>query len=317
MRAMPMSSAHGSGRERGVDYPSYPAGSDADLWHHDRRVDRLRTGAWAAVAGVAVSVPVVVSWAVGDVSTMPRASIPDYLAGPYHLGATPGRVALIAAAIALVAGLADLVRRQFLREFASTAWCYVALIAAAGAMGAFALRGVTAGVGGANIGGGMRAFIGPVLIGGLLVLAVRLPPHTRPVPLAHPMPWTAAAALTTPALLAGFMLLPQSPEPGVPTPSQYASVQLGQTRSAVHKILGGGPESDQSYVFPPAPRGQTCEYYEAPPIEPRGTTALRTGSPTDTRSWCPKTAATTERQGAPPGTRWRALQDQLKQPDLG
>jgi hypothetical protein len=286
-----------------VDYPSYPAGNDPDLWRHDPRVDRLQTGAWGAVAGVTASVPVVVWWAVGDVSTMPRASIPDYLAGPYHLGATPGQVALIAAAIVLVAGMADLVRRQIRREFGWTAWCFVVLIAAAGALGAFALRGVTAGVGGVNIGGGILAFIGPVLIGGLLVLAVRLPPHTRPVPLAHPMPWTAAAALTTPALLAGFMLLPQPAEPGYPTPNQYASVHIGQTRTTVHKILGGGPESDQSYVFPPPPRGQTCEYYEGPPIEPRGTTALRTGSAISTSSWCPKTAATTRRDGAPLGTR--------------
>ena len=247
-----------------MDYPSYPAGNDLYLQHHDLLVDRLRTGAWAAVAGVAASVPVMVWWAVGDVSTMPRASIPDYLVGPYHLGATPGRVALVAAAIVLVAGLADLVRRHFRREFGWTAWSFVVLIAAAGALGAFALRGVTAGVGGANIGGGMLAFVGPVLIGGLLVLAVRLPPHTRPVPLAHPMVWTAAAALTTPALLAGFMVLPQPPEPAVPRPNQYASVQVGQTRSLVHEILGGGPESDQSYVFSPAPRGESCEYYAGP-----------------------------------------------------
>jgi hypothetical protein len=248
-----------------VDYPSYPAGNDPYLRHHDPRADRLRTGAWAAVVGVAASVPVVVWWAVGDVSTMPRASIPDYLVGPYHLGATPGRVALIAAALVLLGGLADLVRRQIRREFGWTAWCFIALIAAAGAIGAFALRGITAGVGGANIGGGMLAFVGPVLIGGLLVLAVRLPPHTRPVPLAHPMPWTAAAALTTPALLAGLMVLAGTPHDyAVVRPNQYASVQVSQTRSTVHKILGGGPESDQSYVFPSAPRGESCEYYEGP-----------------------------------------------------
>jgi hypothetical protein len=248
-----------------MDYPSYPAGNDPYLQHHDPRADRLRPSAWAAVAGVAASVPVVVWWAVGDVSTMPRASIPDYLVGPYHLGATPGRVALVAAAIVLVAGLADLLRRHFRREFGWTAWWFVGLIAAAGALGAFALRGITAGVGGANIGGGILAFVGPALIGGLLVLAVRLPSHTRPVPLAHPMPWTAAAARTTPALLAGFMVLAATPHDyAVVRPNQYASVQVGQTRSVVHKILGGGPESDQSYVFPPAPRGQTCEYYEGP-----------------------------------------------------
>jgi len=154
-----------------VDYPSYPAGNDLYLQHHYLLVDRLRTGAWAAVAGVAASVPVMVWWAVGDVSTTPRASIPDYLAGPYHLGATPGRVALLAAATVLVAGLVDLVRRQFRREFGWTGWFFVGLIAAAGALGAFALRGVTAGVGGANIGGGMLAFVGPVLIGGLASVA--------------------------------------------------------------------------------------------------------------------------------------------------
>src|SRR6266568_2426641 len=120
-RAVPMRGSHGSGVERGVDYPSYPAGNDPCLQHHDPRADRLRTGACAAVAGVAASVPVMVWWAVGDVSTMPGASIPDYLVGPYHLGATPGRVALIAAAIVLVAGLADLVRRQIRREFGWTA----------------------------------------------------------------------------------------------------------------------------------------------------------------------------------------------------
>ena len=231
--------------------------------------------------------------------------------------ATPGRVALIAAAIVLVAGLADLVRRQIRREFGWTAWCFVGLIAAAGALGAFALRGVTAGVGGANIGGGMLAFVGPVLIGGLLVLAVRLPPYTRPVPLAHPMVWTAAAALMTPALLAGFMLLRNHPSRRSP----------GRTSTPACRSARPAPRCTRSSAVAPSRTSPTCSRQrlaarpasttKAPPIEPPATTTRTTGSATGTRSWCPKTAATTERQGAPPGTRWRALQDQLKQPDLG
>jgi hypothetical protein len=142
--------------------------------------DGKRPSAFLTVAGVAASVPVLVWWAIGDVSAVSGPD-GDYLYGPYDIGVAPGRVALVVAAVALVVTVTDLLRRQRHGEFGWAAWSFVACIAVAGALGAAAWRLATAGVDGANIGGGGAVLLGPLVIGGLLVIAMWLPDDARPV----------------------------------------------------------------------------------------------------------------------------------------
>jgi hypothetical protein len=176
----------------------------------DGAVDRLRTGrsrggAWAAIAGVAAAAPVLAWWTVGDLSEVPREYAMSSGFGPYELGAAPGRVALAVAVPVLAAALADLVRRKFRGEFGWQAWIFVALVATAAAAGGAAWRVVTAGVEGANIGGGFVLLAAPGVIPGLLVIAGHLPPQCRPVPVYEPYLSLGAAALAVTLFVAPFV----------------------------------------------------------------------------------------------------------------
>ncbi len=207
----------------------------------DPHLDRVRAGAWASVAGVAASVPVLVWWAVGDVSTGP-----DYQVGFYEIGATLGWIALLAAAVVLPVALADLARRQARGQFGWAGWVFILLVAAAGALAAFGWRVITAGVDGANIGGDGAALLGPVQVAGLLLLAGWLRPRFRPVRLARPLWAVSAAALAVALYVALGFTMGHTRKLAVPSEGQYAQVQVGQTRSAVHTILGGPAQAYDS-----------------------------------------------------------------------
>ena len=223
----------------------------------DPHLDRVRAGTWAAVAGVAASVPVLVWWAVGDVSTGP-----DYQVGFYEIGATLGRIALLAAAVVLPVALADLARRQARGQFGWAGWVFILLVAAAGALAAFGWRVITAGGDGANIGGDGAALLGPVQVAGLLLLAGWLRPRFRPVPLARLVWAVGAAALAVALYVALGFTMGHTRKLAVPSEGQYAQVQVGQTRSVVHTILGGPAQAYDAVKFPePSPPGQRCEYY--------------------------------------------------------
>ena len=245
----------------------------------DPHLDRVRAGAWAAVAGVAASVPVLVWWAVGDVSAGP-----DYQVGFYEIGATLGRIALLAAAVVLPVALADLARRQARGQFGWTGWVFILLVAAAGALAAFGWRVITAGVDGANIGGDGAALLGPVQVAGLLLLAGWLRPRFRPVPLARPLWAVGAAALAVALYVALGFTMGHTRKLAVPSEGQYALVQVGQTRPAVHTILGGPAQAYDSVAFPrPSPPGQRCEYYLA---FPDAATTTKTGAQVVTYQFC-------------------------------
>jgi hypothetical protein len=209
---------------------------------------------------------------------------PDYQVGFYEIGATLGRIALLATAVVLPVALADLARRQARGQFGWAGWVFIVLVAAAGALAAFGWRVITAGVDGANIGGDGAALLGPVQVAGLLLLAGLLRPRFRPVPLARPL-WTVGAAALAVALYAALGLtVGHIRKLAVPSEGQYAQVHVGQTRSAVHTILGGPAQAYDSADFPqPSPPGQRCEYYLA---FPDAATTAKTGAQVVTYQFC-------------------------------
>jgi hypothetical protein len=214
-----------------------------------------------AVGGIAASVPVLVWWAIGDVSSRHDAA-GYFLVGPYQIGAVWGRVALWIAAVVLPVAVIDLIRRQRRGDFRWTGWVMIAWLAAAGALGAAGWRTITAGVDGANIGGDGAILLGPPAVTAFVMVAIWLPDKNQPVPIRRRAAWTAAAAALGAALFAvAYNLGPVVQDSGLITRQQYDSVHLGQTRSEIHRNLGG-PESEESGLFfDPIPRGVKCEYY--------------------------------------------------------
>jgi hypothetical protein len=217
---------------------------------------------WLATAGIAFATPFLVWFAIGDVSFRGSGGVGlFYEWGPYQVGPESGYVLVGVAGVILAAGVALLVLRTREGEVDRRLWWVAVVLAAAGSLGAAAWRVMTAGVVGANIGGGMVLLVGPVLIAGLLVLAVRLAGgggqrlrRTRLL--------TLVAVLVAPALYSGlFALRWYDASAGVITARQYADVRIGQARSAVHDTLGR-EGADLTYIFfePPAP-GLRCDFY--------------------------------------------------------
>ena len=122
-----------------------------------------------ALALLVVLVPVVAWWTVGDVSEDLRH--PDHLFQPLSLSpAAETVIGVAASALALVAGiLAGIGARS--GEVRPRELLGAVPLVAAGAFLGLSHRVLTAGVGGANIGGGMVLLFGPVVLGALLLLA--------------------------------------------------------------------------------------------------------------------------------------------------
>jgi uncharacterized membrane protein YfcA len=120
----------------------------------------------AAGIGLVLVTPVVTWWAVGDLSE--DVTDPDYLFHPLPLG--PGAELAIGLAATVVALGAVVVlavaarRRQVDRRWLAV----LGPLLAAGALCGFGWRILTAGVGGANIGGGMVLLFGPWIVLGLV-----------------------------------------------------------------------------------------------------------------------------------------------------
>jgi hypothetical protein len=220
-----------------------------------------RSGAFLAVAGIAASMPVLVWWAIGDLSSRHDAA-GYFLVGPYDVGATWGRVALWIAAVVLPVAVIDLVRRQRRGDFGWAGWVMIAWIVAADALGAAGWRTITAGVDGANIGGDGAILLGPPVITAFVMVAIWLPDNRQPAPIRRRGVWTTTAAALGVALFAVvYNLGPVEQDSGLVSRQQYDSVHVGQTRSEIHRNLGR-PESEESGLFfDPIPHGVKCEYY--------------------------------------------------------
>jgi hypothetical protein len=225
-----------------------------------------RLSLWLPTAGIALATPFVVWFAMGDVSTGD-----SHLFGPYDVPSPGWVVGGMATVVALV-GIGVLVLRTRQGVVSWWWWAVVVTLAGAGSAGAFGWRAATAGVGGANIGGGFAVLVGPLLISVLLVAACWLafvagevsgPVHSTPAPrhaLRRTWLLTLAAVLVAPALYAMLFAL-SAYVPGFITARQYADVPIGQPQSAVHEKLGREPFGSSNESFPPTAPGVACEYY--------------------------------------------------------
>jgi hypothetical protein len=221
-------------------------------------------------ACVAVATSFLVWFAVGDQST----GIGDYyFLGPYDVGPESGFIVGGVAAVVALASVALLVVRAHHSAVGGWSWALVAVLVATGSLGAYGWRAATAGAGGAPIGAGLVALTFPVVIALLLGLAAwlafiaekvgapALSSGERRHALRRTWLLTVAAMLVAPAMYAGMYALSQYDDSrGVITARQYADVQIGQTRPAVHDRLG---RELLGFVgaFPPVAPGLLCDYY--------------------------------------------------------
>jgi hypothetical protein len=201
--------------------------------------------------------------AIGDLSFRGTGGLfLDYDYGPYQLGPESGNVVGGVAVVVAAVSVAVLVMRTRQGVADRWSWAVVAVLVMAGALGAAGWRTMTAGVSGANIGGGLVLLFGPVLIAGLLVLAVSFAGGGGRHILRWDDPLTLAAALVAPALYVGLFALTLYDEAaGFITPGQYADVRIGQTRSAVHERLGREGGDLTNLFFQPAAPGLLCDFY--------------------------------------------------------
>jgi hypothetical protein len=203
-------------------------------------------------------------FAIGDLSFSGTGGLfLDYDYGPYHVGPESGYgVAGVAAVVAAVS-VAVLVIRTFQGIADWWSWAVVAVLVMAGALGAAGWRTMTAGGRGANIGGGFVLLFGPVLIAGLLVLAVSFAGGGGRHILRWDGPLPLTAALVAPALYIGLFALTLYDEAaGFISLGQYADVRIGQTRSELHERLGREADDLTNLFFQPAAPGLFCDFYK-------------------------------------------------------
>lgn len=212
----------------------------------------------SAGVGLAVAAPALTWWAIGPLG----GPMPDHLYGPYRVPLALERFAGVAAiliAVAAVVGIAVSARGRTPRH--SMAVGATLCLVAAGAFGAAGWRVETAGVVGANIGGGLVWLAGPIVIAGLLVAAVRIERQARGTTMAHWALLTGLAALAAPVLFAvQFGLSWYDQSIGVISAGEYATVQVGDQHSGVRDRLGR-PGDPVDWFFTSAPTGANCEYY--------------------------------------------------------
>jgi hypothetical protein len=212
-------------------------------------------------AGIALATPFLVWFAIGEYH-----GGPSYEFGPYEVGPNSASVtAAIVGAAALVVALSigALILRARHGAVAGRSWGIVASLAAAGALGAAGWRVGTSSYSGADIGGPVVLFLDPLLIAGLLVVAVWLAGGGGRWRLRRTWLLTVAAVLMVPAMYATMFALSQyDAGNGRITAGQYSDVRIGQTRAAVHEKLGREGTADFSTLeFPPVASGLLCDYY--------------------------------------------------------
>jgi hypothetical protein len=219
-----------------------------------------RASAWLPTWGIALATPFLVWFAIGDLSS--RGGLPvwhEY--GPYNMGPESGNVVVgVAIVVALAAvGVLAIRARRGVVDWRS--WAVVALLAGVGSLAAAGWRVLTAGVPGLTPARFVMETTVPVLIAGLLVLAVWLASGGGRQPLRRGRSLTMAAGVVVLVLLNGhslFML--RDTDRGLITARQYAGVRIGEPRSVLHNRLGREASPDFN-VFPPVAAGLQCDYY--------------------------------------------------------
>lgn len=215
-------------------------------------------------AGVALSTPFLAWFVVGDLS-LNRSAFLSHEYGPYDVGPQwSGYVVGMGTALALAA--IGMLVIQTWQRVADLRTCAVAvLLAMAGAVGAYGWRVLTAGFTGDGLGGGIVWLTVPSLIAGLLIGAVWVADTGDRQKLRRTRLFTLAAVLVAPALYGVLFGLGRYDDAaGRISGEQYARVQLGQTRPAVHETLGRELSEDLSRysTFPRTAPGLRCDYYD-------------------------------------------------------
>jgi hypothetical protein len=224
----------------------------------DDPVKGRRAHQWLPTAGITLATPFLVWFAIGEPPTYA-----SYTFGPYHVGPESGYVVGGAAALIAALSLGVLVIRAQQGVVERRSWAIVATLALAGALGAAGWRVGTSSYSGADIGGPVVLFFDPLLIAGLLVVAVWLAGGQGRWRLRRTLLLTVAAVLVAPAMYATMYALSQyDADKGLISDRQYADVRIGETRSAVHEKLGREGSDDFSVLdFPPEAPGLLCDYY--------------------------------------------------------
>ena len=128
-----------------------------------------RVAAVLAAAALVLETPVLVWWLVGDMTTTP--SDPDYLIHPPHVdAATETAMGLVSLGIWVAALVVFVIACRGARLQRGW-WLVLGSLLTAGAIVGWGERGVTMGVVGANIGGGIVLYAGTPIVVGLVGFA--------------------------------------------------------------------------------------------------------------------------------------------------
>ena len=135
------------------------------------RWNRATFGLWALVIIVAATLSS--WWLMGDFTETDPATA-DYLYRPPRITGAQERAIGILSIVALAVAIGLFVW-MWRREHPRSEWAFlIGVWSIAGIGAAFVERGVTAGVVGANIGGGLLLFLSPIAVVGLLVTSAWL-----------------------------------------------------------------------------------------------------------------------------------------------
>ncbi|MGH3679941.1 MAG: hypothetical protein ACRDT2_06755 [Natronosporangium sp.] len=140
----------------------------------DSSRDRRSGTGWPvrlAAAGLAVATPVAIWWLVGDQSENAATEELDYAVGPVVVDPAVERLVGIGSVLLLAAAVVVLVGASVWRWLDPRWWAVILPVVVAGMVAGFALRVLTAGVIGANIGAGLMLVFGGPTVAGLLLWA--------------------------------------------------------------------------------------------------------------------------------------------------
>jgi len=224
---------------------------------NDKPIEGHRALQWVPIAGIALATPFLVWFGIGD-----SPLFAEYRFGPYEVGPESGFLVGGTAAIVAAVSVAVLVSRTR-RGVGGGSWAVAWLLVVAGTLGASGWRIGTSSYSGADIGGPVVLLIAPLLIAWNLVGAVWIAWIIGRWRLRWTWLATAFAVLVAPMLYAVMSALTAyDAAAGLITAKQYAEVQVGHTRSAVHEMLGReGSDEFAVLDFAPVPPGLLCDYY--------------------------------------------------------
>lgn len=224
----------------------------------DDHLNEHRALRWWPTAGIALTAPVLVWFAIGP----QRPWGPSWEFGPYNVGPSSGFVIGVPAALVAAISIAALVMR-IRRRVMGRSWAAAVPLAMAGALGAAGWRVATSGYSGADIGGPVVLLMAPLLIVVLLFVAIHVAGPVEPWTRRQFWLLSGSAVLVAPAIFAIMGVLSSyDSSRGSATSRQYDAVRIGQARAQVHDIVGREDLSGLAEIdFPPSPSGLLCDYY--------------------------------------------------------